>query len=95
LSLERHHAMHINVLYFASIREQLGPRESLSWSLDESAPVTVGDLRAWLAARSPQHAQILSPERGLRAALDQSLCGLDAVLHDGAEVAFFPPVTGG
>jgi molybdopterin synthase sulfur carrier subunit len=33
--------------------------------------------------------------RGLRTALDQRLAREDALLHDGAEVAFFPPVTGG
>jgi molybdopterin synthase sulfur carrier subunit len=28
-------------------------------------------------------------------ALDQTLCDESAVLHEGCEVAFFPPVTGG
>ena len=32
---------------------------------------------------------------GLHIALDQTMAGDDALLRDGAEVAFFPPVTGG
>jgi molybdopterin synthase sulfur carrier subunit len=31
----------------------------------------------------------------VRTALAQMVCGDEAVLGDGAEVAFFPPVTGG
>jgi molybdopterin synthase sulfur carrier subunit len=31
----------------------------------------------------------------IRAAVDQAMARPDAALHDGAEVAFFPPVTGG
>jgi molybdopterin synthase sulfur carrier subunit len=31
----------------------------------------------------------------VRAALDQAMAQSDALLHEGAEVAFFPPVTGG
>jgi len=41
------------------------------------------------------HATVLDVARGLRMALDQTLCHADEPLHDGAEVAFFPPVTGG
>jgi len=31
----------------------------------------------------------------VRAALNQTLCDEAAAVQDGAEVAFFPPVTGG
>ena len=37
----------------------------------------------------------LDRNRALRGALDQVLCDEAAPLSDGAEVAFFPPVTGG
>ncbi|HEY4068693.1 MAG TPA: MoaD/ThiS family protein, partial [Burkholderiaceae bacterium] len=33
--------------------------------------------------------------RALRCALDQVLCEESAVVADGGELAFFPPVTGG
>ena len=48
-----------------------------------------------LAARSARHAEVLARGRAVRCALDQRLCAEDALLADGAEVAFFPPVTGG
>ncbi|MFL6681544.1 MAG: MoaD/ThiS family protein, partial [Burkholderiaceae bacterium] len=44
---------------------------------------------------SPAHAQALAPGRAVRVAVDQALADESATLRDGAEVAFFPPVTGG
>ena len=32
---------------------------------------------------------------GLKAAIDGEFCPLDTVLHDGAEIALLPPVSGG
>ncbi|MBI2733112.1 MAG: molybdopterin converting factor subunit 1 [Aquabacterium sp.] len=86
--------MKIQVRYFASVREKLGAGETLS--LDGAdAPRTVGQLHGWLARQSATHAAALDDTRGLRMALNQTLCDADEPLHDGAEVAFFPPVTGG
>ena len=56
---------------------------------------TVGALREQLIARGAPHAAALARGRALRCALDQALCDESTPLHDGAEVAFFPPVTGG
>jgi molybdopterin synthase sulfur carrier subunit len=86
--------MKISVRYFARVREKLGAGQELEFDV-ASAPVSVGALREWLCAQSLQHADALAPEQGLRAALDQAMCSPDDPLHDGAEVAFFPPVTGG
>ncbi|HIV72771.1 MAG TPA: MoaD/ThiS family protein [Candidatus Aquabacterium excrementipullorum] len=85
--------MKINVRYFARIREALGPGEDLSFDAD--GPATVGALRDWLADRSPRHQAALNGDRAVRAACNQVMCDDDEALHDGAEVAFFPPVTGG
>jgi molybdopterin synthase sulfur carrier subunit len=89
--------MRAHIRYFAGVREQLGAGETVSWDEtgDASAPRTVGELRAWLAQRSPDHAQALDGGKGLRMAFNQTLCAPDQPLSDGAEVAFFPPVTGG
>ena len=38
--------------------------------------------------------EALARGRAIRTALDQTLCDEAATLRDGAEVAFFPPVTG-
>ena len=83
--------MQIELRFFASIREALG-LSSLSW---QTEAVTVGALRDELIARGGAWAEVLARGRAVRAALDQAMVGDDAALRDGAEVAFFPPVTGG
>jgi molybdopterin synthase sulfur carrier subunit len=83
--------MKVRVRYFASLREQLGAEEAVE--LPEGA--TVGALLAELVARGGSHAQALAAGRAVRCALNQRMCGEAEALSDGAEVAFFPPVTGG
>ena len=83
--------MQIQIRYFASLRESLGACETLT--LD--TPLTVGQLRDQLIARGEPHAGALARGRALRAALNQTMCAETAALTPGAEVAFFPPVTGG
>jgi molybdopterin synthase sulfur carrier subunit len=88
--------MKVRIKYFASIREALGVAEE---GVDTAA-TTVGGLRDELIARGGTHAQALArtqdgKNRAVRAALDQRMSGEGAALHEGCEVAFFPPVTGG
>lgn len=83
--------MNITVRYFASIREAMGTG---SEALDTAA-TTVGALRQALMARSDAAAQALAEGKAVRMALNQDMCGADAPLKAGDEVAFFPPVTGG
>lgn len=83
--------MRLEVRYFASIREALGPGEAVE--LPQGS--TVGDLRDQLIARGGKHAEVLGRGRALRAALDQAMADETGMLKEGAEVAFFPPVTGG
>ncbi len=83
--------MKLQVRYFASLREALGATEAVD--LPEGA--TLGALRDTLLARGGRHAEVLSRGRAVRCALNQAMSDESAVLHNGAEVAFFPPVTGG
>ena len=84
--------MAVTVKFFASVREAVG---ASSETLELPASVkTVGDLRAHLAARGDGWHRALG-SAALRMACNQVMCGADAALADGAEVAFFPPVTGG
>ncbi len=83
--------MKVRVRYFASIREALGPGEDL----ELAAAGCVGAVRDALLARSERHAAALARSRALRCALNQVLCDETAMVGEGAEVAFFPPVTGG
>ncbi|MDM0046310.1 molybdopterin converting factor subunit 1 [Variovorax dokdonensis] len=83
--------MQIHLRYFASVREALATgAETLSTSA-----TTLAQLRDELIARGGVYAQVLARGRAVRMALDQEMSGEDAVLRDGCEVAFFPPVTGG
>lgn len=83
--------MKIDLRYFASIREALGQTGESA----ETSAVTLGALRDELIARGGAYAQALARGRALRMALDQVMADESAALHEGAEVAFFPPVTGG
>lgn len=83
--------MQVTVRYFASLREALGAQEQVE--LPEAT--TLAALRDALIARSPRHADALRRSRTLRCAVDQQLADESALLPAGAEVAFFPPVTGG
>lgn len=83
--------MKLRVLYFARLRERFGVGEE---TLDCTGG-TVADLLASLQARGGAWAEELAAERTFRVAIDQSIVPLDAALVDGAEVAIFPPVTGG
>ncbi len=82
--------MKLQVRYFASIREALGTGEAL-----DTQAATLGALRDELIARGGAHAEALARGRALRVALDQVMADESAALREGAEVAFFPPVTGG
>ena len=85
--------MRLRLLYFASLREQLGCGEEYADLPPEVR--TVRDVRNWLAARGGAWAEALAPGRLVRTAQNQCLVTEDAMLEDGAELALFPPVTGG
>lgn len=81
----------VQVRYFASLREVLGAGETVD--LPEGS--TLGGLRDLLLARGGRHAEALARTRPVRCALNQAMAAEATALADGAEVAFFPPVTGG
>jgi molybdopterin synthase sulfur carrier subunit len=83
--------MNITLRYFASIREALGTG-SEAWQTETT---TLAALRDELISRGGAYAERLSRERPVRMALNQDLCEESAALSEGAEVALFPPVTGG
>ena len=83
--------MKITIKYFASIREAIGQ----GGELRETSAITLADLRDELLAASAQHASSLARGKAVRMALNQVMSDESALLTDGCEVAFFPPVTGG
>jgi molybdopterin synthase sulfur carrier subunit len=83
----------IRLLYFARLREAFD-RQSEEVTLPEDVR-DVGTLSQWLRARGGVWAAELAPGRAYRVAVDQQMAGESTRLHEGAEVAVFPPVTGG
>lgn len=85
--------MKVRLLYFARLREALGT------GYEEAAlPEGIADvaaLTAWLRARGGAWATELAPGRAYRVAVNQDMATAGTRLADGAEVAIFPPVTGG
>jgi molybdopterin synthase sulfur carrier subunit len=81
----------VKLRFFASLREKLGEGEALA--LPEGS--TVATARDALMARGGVHAEALARDRAVRCAVNQTMSRETAVLSDGDELAFFPPVTGG
>jgi len=77
--------MSIKVLYFASLREEIG-RGSDTIDVQESLQIS----QLWKKVTG----QNSMPDT-LLAAINQEYTGSDTLVNDGDEVAFFPPVTGG
>jgi molybdopterin synthase sulfur carrier subunit len=83
--------MKITVRYFAALREAVGQ----SAEEVQTSATTLAQLRDELLARGGVWAEALARGRAVRMALNQTLCDESVALHEGCEVAFFPPVTGG
>jgi molybdopterin synthase sulfur carrier subunit len=85
--------MKLRVLYFARLRETFG-RSAEVIDLPDNAADVAG-LIACLRERGSPWDSELAPGRTFRVAVDQDMATLQTALHADAEVAIFPPVTGG
>ena len=81
--------MRVRVRFFAGLRETVG-RPELQLDLPEGA--TPEDV--WRAIASA-HPGLSGRRPSLSAAVNRRYSGFDAVLGDGDEVVFVPPVSGG
>ncbi|HXQ83657.1 MAG TPA: molybdopterin converting factor subunit 1 [Xanthobacteraceae bacterium] len=83
----------MKVRYFAWVRERVGKAEE---EIDPPAAVaTVGELVGWLARKGEGYAYAFENPKVIRAAIDKSHVRADARIAGAAEIAFFPPMTGG
>ncbi len=81
------------LLYFAWLREKIGLAEE-----DVTVPqnvATVGELMEWQLTRGPNYAAAFGQTKSVRCAVDQDFAKADKAIAGAAEIAFFPPVTGG
>jgi molybdopterin synthase sulfur carrier subunit len=83
--------MKVTVKYFASIREAIGVGSEVC----DTTATSLGALRDELIGLGGAYAECLAHGKSVRLALDQVMSDEAAALPEGAEVAFFPPVTGG
>ena len=77
--------MSINIQFFASLREQIG-KSQITLPCDTPQDV----LAVWTLATD----SMTMPDNTL-CAINMEYVKTDAMVNDGDEVAFFPPVTGG
>ncbi len=83
----------MKVRYFAWVRERVGKPEE---ELDIPAEVkTVGQLMTWLASHGEEYAHAFENPKVIRAAIDRAHVTAQTPIGKAAEVAFFPPMTGG
>jgi molybdopterin synthase sulfur carrier subunit len=83
--------MKIQLKYFASIREHIG----LSQETLETHAIDLNALRLELISRGPSYAEALAQGKAIKMAINQVVSEGHTPLQANAEVAFFPPVTGG
>ena len=79
--------MKVTLLYFASLRDAAGCAQ-------EQVAGDLHDPRALYAAATARHGFKMPVER-VRVAVNGAFANADCALHDGDEVAFLPPVSGG
>ncbi|MBC7814675.1 MAG: molybdopterin converting factor subunit 1 [Burkholderiales bacterium] len=83
--------MKVTVLLFATLKDLAGQRQ-ISLSLPNAGTATVEDVRRTLAALHPHLTENLN---AAITAVNQEYAFAGDAVHDGDEVAFFPPVSGG
>lgn len=85
--------MKVTLRYFASLRESLGmEQEAIELPISIRS---IDDLRGHLRSRGGIWADALADGKVVRCALNHHMVNPSTELVDGAEIAFFPPVTGG
>lgn len=83
----------MKLLYFAWLRQHIGRHEE---TLEVPVGIaTVSELVAWLRSRGDGYNVAFADHSRVRVAINQVHADGSAVVRQGDEVAFFPPVTGG
>ena len=89
--------MNITIKLFAALREALGESEvqlDLAEIAPDASPTDVAAVKAALATRGTDWREALY-QPNLVHALNHKVVFTDAIVGEGDELAFFPPMTGG
>jgi sulfur-carrier protein len=83
----------LKLRYFAWVRERVGiPEEDVELPPDVT---TAAELMCWLSGRGEEYAYAFENPRVIRVAIDRAHVQPSAKIAQAAEIAFFPPMTGG
>ena len=81
----------ITIKYFASLRDIAENEED---SLDIENPITIDQLSDIISKTAPKMGAIIR-EKKVMISVNQEMASADTIIHDGDEVAFLPPFSGG
>ena len=81
----------ITLKYFASLRDIAEKEED---SLDIENPITIDQLSDIISKTAPKMGDIIR-EKKVMISVNQEMASADTIIHDGDEVAFLPPFSGG
>ena len=81
----------ITIKYFASLRDIAEKEED---SLDIENPITIDQLSDIISKTAPKMGEIIR-EKKVMISVNQEMASADTIIHDGDEVAFLPPFSGG
>jgi molybdopterin converting factor subunit 1 len=81
----------ITLKYFASLRDIAEKEED---SLDIENPITIDQLSDIISKTAPKMGAIIR-EKKVMISVNQEMASADTIIHDGDEVAFLPPFSGG
>ena len=81
----------ITLKYFASLRDIAEKEED---NLDIENPITIDQLSDIISKTAPKMGAIIR-EKKVMISVNQEMASADTIIHDGDEVAFLPPFSGG
>jgi molybdopterin converting factor subunit 1 len=81
--------MKVKILFFANLREYIGAK---TVEMEIPADSTVAMMRELLVKKYPK---IASAQKSMIAAVNSEYAGDELLIPRDAEIAFFPPVSGG
>ena len=81
----------ITLKYFASLRDIAEKEED---SLDIENPITIDQLSDIISKTTPKMGAIIR-EKKVMISVNEEMASAGTIIHDGDEVAFLPPFSGG